>query len=309
MNVNTEKPTHDGNDALSLMERQGRLRRQQSMVKHQEHFDVIVKGSMQHIRDLLEQAAGSTIKDLGEGRDMAMEMLMISFAHELQRRMDRFVHLSIDAGWSKYATAAQESLDTAGLRKLVKDLFESLAQGMPDLVSNSTQPALESLEGWVMHDSTGPMGVPGTGALHAARELKMQADINEAKSKLSNLFVLIMQGLSNSSDSIADEIFSEIDVNRDGLTTKEEFLHGFGEAMGSVLDFSRIVKRIFANRSQLPAGGSKADLSRRGSASALPENMDGSFVCSTVVQSLFIVALLGMAWRMGHSTLGTRRAH
>merc|ERR1712187_389021 len=93
-------------------------------------------------------------------------------------------------------------------------------------------------------------------------EMNVQARTSVAQKKLTGLLSLLMKGLLSN----ADEIFVELDTNKDNKVSKREFCQGFSESLGFVLDFSRIAKFLIQDRirrentTSLRRSGSLADI-------------------------------------------------
>eukprot|EP00930_Biecheleria_cincta_P039681 TRINITY_DN27257_c0_g1_i3.p1 TRINITY_DN27257_c0_g1~~TRINITY_DN27257_c0_g1_i3.p1 ORF type:complete len:282 (+),score=64.76 TRINITY_DN27257_c0_g1_i3:90-935(+) len=225
------------------------LRRQQSLQNHRAHFDTIIRGSLPNIRSLLEEAGGPLLKDLGKRRDLGLEMLMTNFAHGMQRKVDRFVHTSVESAWSEIDTDGDGTLDKSEMKKLVDSLFGSLHASMPALVRESVQPAMDDLHEWLHSDAFGPTGFGhNSGGVHKWMESQRMAAIEKQCNALSGTFALLIDALRISSQQISDELFSMLDANKDNRVSKEEFSEGFAEGMGQVLDFSRMVRMILKEK-------------------------------------------------------------
>lgn len=218
------------------------------MREHQVHFDAILRESMAAVTGAFDDVA-STVKDIKGGKSLAMEMLLTHFAHDLQRRIDRSVHKSIDEMWQKFDTSGDGALQKTEMRELVRSVFTDIKGNLAALVKCAMQPATEDLLGWIDSDATGPFAQASrVGGAHLALELSVQKSIEDASSKLYTLLNKLVDGLLGSTGPVSDEIFDEVDVDKDGKVSKAEFTEGFGEALGSVLDFSRIVKLFIRDR-------------------------------------------------------------
>merc|ERR1719197_776100 len=99
---------------------------------------------------------------------------MTSFAHDLQRRLDRCSHKYVDASLAKFDTNSDGVLDKVEMRGLVKDVLVNIEANLPNLARESVEPAVESLKGWIEHDSTGPMGYAKGGSMHVVMEMSSQ---------------------------------------------------------------------------------------------------------------------------------------
>eukprot|EP00933_Yihiella_yeosuensis_P063109 TRINITY_DN6617_c1_g3_i3.p1 TRINITY_DN6617_c1_g3~~TRINITY_DN6617_c1_g3_i3.p1 ORF type:complete len:281 (-),score=34.90 TRINITY_DN6617_c1_g3_i3:167-1009(-) len=226
-----------------------KLRLQKSMQVHRDHFDAIVRGSVTNVRT----AFTSILKDIQDGRDLALEMLMNDFAHTLQRRLDCFVHVSIEENWAKISTANKGYLLPKEMRSLVHDIFAELLHNLPGLVKESIEPSVHHLQDWIHNDSTGPIGFAhgtahGTGGKQLLMDATAEVRVKEASQKLCDLLSLLMQGLLDNSEIIADELFETLDVNKSGKVTQAEYRAGFAETMGMVFDFSRFTKHVVRER-------------------------------------------------------------
>eukprot|EP00440_Ansanella_granifera_P023858 gb/GFBE01025911.1/.p1 GENE.gb/GFBE01025911.1/~~gb/GFBE01025911.1/.p1 ORF type:complete len:303 (+),score=81.22 gb/GFBE01025911.1/:1-909(+) len=245
-------------DGVTLAKQRAKLHRASSLKEHREHFDAIIKGSMDDVRGLLQELADavSLLKDMKRGKqDMALEMLMVNLAHSMQRMMDRYIHRAVETNWSQLDSNKDGTLDKDELRRAVRAILMGLEGAMDNLVSEAMGPAIQELEGWIEHDSVGPIGFAhGMDGIHLAMEANSKARVSNAANKLSKLYGVMLQALVNKSNPIADELFEVLDVNNDGKVSKSEFLDGFCEAMGPVLDFSRIVKQLVREKSSASLG-------------------------------------------------------
>lgn len=219
------------------------------MAVHREHFDTIIKGSMDELKFAFEGVVGEIVKD-ASGRDLALEMVMSSFASDLQRSVDRFSHDNMESTWSKFDKNQDGALQKEEMRDVVSSLLDDIAKSLPQMVQSATEPAAENLEHWIASDSVGALGfghASGSGAaiaLHA----NVQDRVTKAADKLGRLLSVLMQGLLEESAAISDELFDTIDVNKDGKVTKREYSKGFAAAFGAVVDFSKITRLVLQQR-------------------------------------------------------------
>jgi len=208
-----------------------------------------VKANMEGIRVSLQDVAGEALKDVRLNRDLALEMFMTNFAHAMQRRVDRFVHTSVEKTWTELDRNRNGSLSKSELRTVVSNILRNLQICLPGLVEEAMQPAFEDLHEWIHSDAMGPMGYHRSGGSDIALEQTTQARIQSASKKVNDMFPLLIKGLIDNAEQIADELFGVLDRNKDGKISKVEFAEGFSEAMGPVLDFARIVKLMQRERS------------------------------------------------------------
>lgn len=274
------------------------IRRQQSVLQHRENLTSIVKRSLDSIKEELYLVLGSTIADLGDHRDLALEMLVSSFTHDMQRRTDRFVHQNISTIWVEIDTDKNGTLDVTEMRALVKKILFQLKESLPTLVQSAMQPAMENLHAWIESDATGPFSMRhGSGGLRIAQDANVQGRVAAANDKMTNLFGLLFEVLVQNSDELAAEVFDEVDEDKDGKVTQAEFTEGFGEAMGQILDFSKIVSELLSSRSQRNAYG-QPSLARSDSALGAPG-------CGGLVFGLGMVVVMA---GMGYQVLAKRMA-
>lgn len=282
-----------------------RLRRQQSLGQHVDHFDAIIRGSMDNLMDTFSDIGGKIIReygrDLAEHQDLALEILATNFAHNIQRKIDRFVHVTVEDVWPQLDSRKDGALELAEMRSVIRGLFNNLELSLPELVKDAFQPALDDLVHYIQSGNMGSAGFGrGTGANHIVMEEISKSQIEFASNKLLALLGLLVKGLIASSDAISDELFSEIDVNKDNKVTKAEFSEGFAEAIGPVLDFSRISKLLLEQRAKRAARATRGKLMRSSSFEA--SSMD----LPTVLLGCGFVVLLG---GLAYSTFQKMRHH
>lgn len=229
----------------------GKLRRQQSMAAHRVHFDTIIKDSIEDIRGAFDGVVGNAVKD-ATGRDLALEMLMTRFASDLQRSVDRMSHESVDVLWANFDNNKDGSLQRTEMRGVVKSLFAELSKDLPQMIRSAMAPAAENLNEWIQSDLTGPMGMGhNTGGMTIALNANVQARVQTAAGKLSQLLSVLMNGLQQESEGISDEIFETIDSDKNAAVSKREFSRGFAEAFGTVVDFNKITREVLRQRPAL----------------------------------------------------------
>lgn len=220
------------------------------MAVHRDHFETIIKGSMEELKFAFEGVVGQIVKDAGGGRDLALEMVMTSFASDLQRSVDRFSHDNMQSTWAQFDKNHDGSLQKSEMRNVFSSLLKEIEQNLPKLVQSAMEPAAEHLEHWISSDSVGALGFDHHQSAGSAVLLhaNVQARIENAATKLGQLLSILMQGLIKDSDAISDELLDTIDENKDGKVDKREYSKGFAEAFGAVIDFSKITKLVLQQR-------------------------------------------------------------
>lgn len=220
------------------------------MAVHRDHFDTIIKGSMEDLKFAFEGVVGEIVKDASCGRDLALEMVMTSFASDLQRSVDRFSHDNMQSTWSQFDKNQDGSLQKSEMRNVVSSLLTEIHKNLPQMVQSATEPAAENLEHWIASDSVGALGFGhATGSAQAmVLHANVQARITKAATKFSQLLSILILGLEKDSAAISDELFDTIDVDKDGKVSKREYSEGFAEAFGTVVDFSKITRLVLQQR-------------------------------------------------------------
>jgi Ca2+-binding EF-hand superfamily protein len=204
---------------------------------------------MQDIKEALESATGSVLRDIGDSRDLALEMLLTRFASDLQRSIDRFAHQYIDATWEKFDADKDGSLQPKEMRSVVSCLLADINKNLEQMVRNAMEPATENLHDWIASNHVGPIGMGrNPGGMTIALDANVHKRTEAAAKKLANLLKVLVDGLIRNSDVISDEIFDEVDANKDGKVSKTEFADGFAASIGSVIDFGKITRIILQNR-------------------------------------------------------------
>lgn len=238
------------------------------MAVHRDHFDTIIKGSMDDLKFAFEGVVGEIVKDAVNGRDLALEMVMTTFASDLQRQVDRYSHENMQSAWDVYDKNNDGVLVKSEMRKLFSDLLQNIAKNLPQMVQSATEPAAQQLEQWISSDHVGAIGFHHDNS-GAAIILTMQCQerVKKAAGKLSELLKILMLGLSKDSDAISDELFDTIDADKNGSVSKREYSDGFAEAFGAVVDFSKITRLILQQRK--PKQNSKSDSISTDNAAAL----------------------------------------
>jgi len=230
------------------------------MADHRDHFDTIIEGSMAELKSSFEGVVGEIVKDVGSGRDLALEMVMTTFASDLQRSVDRFSHETMQSTWSQFDKNNDGALQKSEMRDVVSSLLNDIHNNLSQMVLSAMEPAAQNLEQWISSDTVGALGFHqnnsgSTIALHSC----VKARITNAATKLSSLLSILMQGLLKDSAAISDELFDTIDVDKDGKVTKREYSDGFAEAFGAVVDFNKITRLVLQQRPSSKQG-SKSDL-------------------------------------------------
>lgn len=269
------------------------LLRTKSVLRHRDNLSLIVSRSLDSFKDELYMICGSTIADLGDHRDLALEMLMTNFTHDIQRRTDRLCHQNISEFHFRNGT-----LDLPEMHTLVRKILTQIKDSLPVLVQSAMQPAIDSMHGWIESEATGPMGMKhGMGGMKLIQDANIQGRVSNANGKMTALLGELMEALVLHSDELAAEVFDEVDADKDGKVTQQEFVEGFGEAMGQVLDFSRIVSELLRDRARR-GGYSQPSLMRSTSTADDPG-------CGTL---LFGVGMTVLMAGMGYQVFSKRMA-
>merc|ERR1711908_193535 len=178
-------------------------------------------------------------------------VLMTNFTHDVQRRTDRFLHQNINGTWAEVDTNKDGKVDKSEMRGLVRRILTQIKESLPTLVQNAMQPAMENLHSWIESDATGPMSMKhGAGGLRIMQDASIQGRVEAAAQKIASLFGSLLEVLVQHSDELAEEVFDEVDADKDGKVTQQEFFEGFGEAMGHILDFGTIVSELLNDRAR-----------------------------------------------------------
>jgi len=260
------------------------------MQKHREEFDKIIGKSMHELKAVFNLVLDGTIKDFKYGRDLALEMLLTKFARDLQRATDRFAHESIDATWKKFDKNHDDVLDEKEMERLVSHLLSELTDNLDKMIEFAMEPAAHNLKEWIESDATGPMGMRhdmGGMGIHMDNDVRKRMTV--ASQKLKQLLQVLMQALAHDSEPISKEIFDTIDINNDGAVSKQEFLLGFSEAFGSVLDFTKITQILIREREQFDMQLQRPVLQREQSVL-----IGGDAMPSIVYLSLIVVAAVSL---------------
>jgi len=221
------------------------------MAVHRDHFDNIIKGSMEELKFAFEGVVGEIVKDASGGRDLALEMVMTAFAGDLQRSVDRFTHDNMQNTWSQFDRNQDGALQKSEMRNVVSSLLTEISNNLPQMVQKATEPAAHNLEQWISSDSVGALGFnahTNSGSVKALHT-SVQDRVAKAATKLGQLLSILMTGLLKDSDAISDELFDTIDEDKDGQVTKREYSDGFAEAFGAVVDFGKITRLVLHQRS------------------------------------------------------------
>lgn len=220
------------------------------MEVHRAHFETIIKGSMEELKFAFDGVVGQFAKDAVGGRDLALEMLMTSFANDLQRSVDRFSHDNMQSTWARFDKNQDGSLQKGEMRNVFYHLLQEIEKNMPQMVQSAMEPAAEHVEQWTSSDSVGALGFDHHQSAGSALLLhaSVQARMSSASTKLGQLLSILMDGLIKDSDKISDELFDTIDVNKDGKIDKCEYSKGFAKAFGAVVDFSKITRLVLQQR-------------------------------------------------------------
>merc|ERR1711957_63001 len=119
-----------------------------------------------------------------------------------------------------------------------------------DRVNAAMEPALNDLQSWIESDLVGPFRQAGgeDAGKHFVVQAQSQKRVKDASGKLLDLLTRVLDAMLKNADAIADEVFDEVDADKDKRVTQSEFSAGFVEAFSSALDFTRIVKATIPAR-------------------------------------------------------------
>lgn len=276
-------------DGITQARNMYKLKRAKSILAHQEKFSDIINESMDKMKEAFDDYAGTIAKDVGMHRDLALEMLLNHFSHNLQRSLDRFVDKSMDEAWNKFDRNGDGNLQKTEMRELVKMLFQMIGESLPAMVEASIAPAAEDWKHSMgLTTSSAPLQVGKDRSGWTVTADPMQV----AAGKLSLLLTQLLQGLEMNAGEISDELFLMVDINKDGAVTRGEFVHSFAEAFSSIVDFGQITRHLLQERAKWQAA--QPALARRGT-TMLGVGDEGPSLGSFVacVGSLALLATVG----------------
>jgi len=220
--------------------------------QHRKNFDTIIDGVVGDFANVFSDVASQAAKDISGGRDLALEMLLTKFAHDLQRSVDRFSHECVKETWLNFDTNKDGYLQRDEMVKVVETIFKDIQDNIPGMVKHAMEPAADNLQQWIDSEAVGPMGMSHrSGGMQVAIHANVEARVRTASDKLSKLMADLMKALVENATEISGEMFETIDRDKNGKIDRKEFDKGFAEAFGTVCDFSKLTRAFLRQKPAL----------------------------------------------------------